>query len=193
MILLANQQPGQHLMVTHTQSPREPSSSSFSSSCNWSPAAAACRLSSRWRRPRVAARRSAHAAGGLKASTEEELPTVPRSSTPGKVYLQLSRSTKSREKQQRWQLKHSSRHTCTWLSSPQRSSSTSGNILTQTVSARQSPLFWWGLHQFSGQLVFMKAKYRTVRDVFYWKFMFLLTKKQFIFFVHWEFNSVFKK
>lgn len=78
------------------------------------------------------------AAGGLKAPTEEELPTLQRSSTPGKVYIQLLQPTKRKEKLQRWQLKHSSRHPCTWLSSPQHSSWTSGNILILTVSALHS-------------------------------------------------------
>lgn len=92
MSLLSNKQPGQQLMVSHKQNPGEPSSSS-SSFCNWSPA---CLCSPR-RRPHVAGRRSARSAGGLKAPTEVELPTVPRSSTPGKVYLYISHSTNRRK------------------------------------------------------------------------------------------------
>lgn len=66
-------------------------SPTFSSACNWSPAAAACRAlsssSSYWARPRVAGGRSAHAAGGLKASAEEEQPSSRRRSLPRTVTL----------------------------------------------------------------------------------------------------------
>lgn len=145
MILPSNQRHGQQVKITHMQSPTQPSStSSSSSSSSCSSSSASCHglllpagsphfvRAPVWR---VRVAQSPQDLWGFKSLCWGGAAQNQGALHREKFTFQLPHSIESSNQQQRWQLKHSSRPTCTWLSSPPRNSLTSGNILTLTVSA----------------------------------------------------------